>query len=130
MGTTSTNVLSNAAKFTKSGQIEVSAFSELSADTEWVVLKVADTGIGMSEEDLTKLFRPFSQVDASITRQFGGTGMGLAIVKEMVNLLHGNIEVQSERYKGSTFTIQIPRKYKSNPDAPAGNPVELRASVN
>jgi len=103
------NLLSNAAKFTEQGTITVSATieSELNGQPE-VVVRVADTGAGISPEDLAKLFQPFSQVDASPTRKTGGTGLGLSISRRLVELHGGKIDVDSEVGKGSTFYFTLP----------------------
>ena len=103
------NLISNALKFTNQGEIyvEVSLMKEEENDL-LVVFKVRDTGVGISSEDMEKLFIPFSQVDTSTTRKYGGTGLGLSICKKIVNLMGGNIEVTSRKGEGSTFAITIP----------------------
>ena len=98
------NLLSNAAKFTENGTITLSA----RRGGDHVVFQVADSGIGMTEEQLAKLFQRFSQADASTTRKFGGTGLGLAITRALCRLLGGDVAVESEAGRGSTFTITIP----------------------
>lgn len=98
------NLLGNAAKFTEDGTITLTVTRE----AETVVFAVADTGIGMSPEQLDRLFRRFSQADASTTRRFGGTGLGLAITKAFATMLGGEIGVTSEAGKGSTFTLRLP----------------------
>jgi len=102
------NLLSNAAKFTEKGEIKVSA----SRENESMKLIVSDTGIGMKREALDYIFEEFRQVDMSTTRKYGGTGLGLAIVKKLVNLLGGDISVESEVGKGSKFTITLPINVK------------------
>ncbi len=102
------NLLSNAAKFTEKGEIKVSA----SRENESMKLIVSDTGIGMKQEALDYIFEEFRQVDMSTTRKYGGTGLGLAIVKKLVNLLGGDISVESEVGKGSKFTITMPINLK------------------
>jgi PAS domain S-box-containing protein len=102
------NLLSNAAKFTEHGTITLKAESRGDA-RDWIALSVTDTGIGMSDEQLAKLFRPFTQADASTTRRFGGTGLGLSITKAFTELLGGKIEVESSPGRGSTFTLVLPR---------------------
>jgi signal transduction histidine kinase len=98
------NLLSNAAKFTDEGVIRVSAWRTGSA----LVLAVADTGIGMPPEALGYIFEEFRQVDMSSTRRHGGTGLGLTIVRKLARLLGGDVTVESELGKGSTFTITLP----------------------
>jgi len=98
------NLLSNAAKFTEKGEIKISAWQENSL----LKLVVSDSGIGMNKEALDYIFEEFRQADMSSTRKYGGTGLGLAIVKRLVNLLGGDIAVESEVGKGSKFTITLP----------------------
>lgn len=100
------NLVSNAVKFTASGG-SVGVRLELPA-TGGLRLAVADTGIGIAPEKLASLFKPFSQIDASLTRQFGGTGLGLVLVDRIVRLHGGTVAVQSVPGKGSTFTIDLP----------------------
>ena len=101
------NLVGNAIKFTDQGEIRLAV--RLNADSGRVSLcfDVTDTGIGMNEEQIGKLFKPFSQVDNSSTRKFGGTGLGLCISKHLAEALGGNIEVRSEPGKGSTFSVTI-----------------------
>jgi len=105
------NLIANALKFTDKGSIELT-IDELASNDETVQLKfgVADTGIGISEEKLSVIFEPFSQVDSSATRRFSGTGLGLTIVKNLVELLNGAIWVESQEEKGSTFWVTLPFK--------------------
>jgi signal transduction histidine kinase len=103
------NLLSNAAKFTERGEIKVAAWQENGN----VKLTVADTGIGMKPEALNYIFDEFRQADMSSTRKYGGTGLGLAIVKRFINLMGGDIGVESEVGKGSTFTITLPMELKN-----------------
>jgi signal transduction histidine kinase len=103
------NLLSNAAKFTERGEIKVAAWQENGN----VKLTVSDTGIGMKKEALDYIFEEFRQADMSSTRRYGGTGLGLAIVKRFINLMGGDIGVESEVGKGSKFTITIPMSLKT-----------------
>jgi signal transduction histidine kinase len=104
------NLLSNASKFTVHGEICLNA-SRLTVHNEpWIKIAVKDSGIGMNAEQMDKLFAPFTQADASTTRNYGGTGLGLTISKHFCELLGGNISVVSEPSVGSTFTIAIPTK--------------------
>ncbi len=98
------NLLSNSVKFTEHGEIKVSA----SRTDGTLILMIADTGIGMKKEVLDYIFDEFRQADMSSTRRYGGTGLGLAIVKKFVNLMGGDIEVESEVGKGSVFTVTLP----------------------
>ncbi|MEP7284396.1 MAG: response regulator [Chloroflexota bacterium] len=108
------NLLSNASKFTTEGTILLNASREVGpagsagSDSDWVVIAVTDTGIGMTPEQLAKLFSDFSQADSSTTRKYGGTGLGLSISKRFCQMLGGDITVQSELGKGSTFTVRLP----------------------
>ncbi|MGQ9815420.1 MAG: PAS domain S-box protein [Candidatus Roseilinea sp.] len=107
------NLLSNAVKFTSRGEVVVSVSSRLISNPETVPAEhevhfsVRDTGIGIPRERLGRLFQPFSQVDASTTRRYGGTGLGLVISKRLVEMMGGNIWVESEPGKGSTFHFTI-----------------------
>ena len=103
------NLLSNANKFTERGTITVDASQGQKNGRDWVTIAVADTGIGMTPEQMGKLFREFSQADASTTRKYGGTGLGLAISKRFCQMMGGDITVDSEVGRGSTFTIRLPR---------------------
>ncbi len=103
------NLLSNAAKFTENGTITLSVEREANADgLDWLRYSVSDTGLGMTEEQLAKLFQRFQQADASTTRQFGGTGLGLALTKAFVAMLGGEVEVRSAPGEGSMFTVRLP----------------------
>ncbi len=103
------NLLSNAAKFTERGAITL-AVSRVSGPggMDRVQLSVSDTGIGMTAEQVAKLFQRFQQADASTTRQFGGTGLGLALTKAFAAMLGGDVHVQSRPGSGSTFTVTLP----------------------
>ncbi|MCP5468825.1 MAG: response regulator [Deltaproteobacteria bacterium] len=104
------NLLSNAAKFTQEGSITLRVEPEINPEngnTEFV-FSVKDTGIGISESDQKKLFTPFTQADSSITRRYGGSGLGLTISKQLVELMHGEIGVESENGKGSRFWFRLP----------------------
>jgi signal transduction histidine kinase len=102
------NLLSNASKFSKQGIITLSARRENEGGMDWVIFTVSDQGIGMTQEQIRKLFQAFSQVDTSATRKYGGTGIGLAITKQFCQIMGGDIAVHSEFGKGSHFTIRLP----------------------
>ncbi len=109
------NFVGNAIKFTEQGQVCISCFicneiienMEIPPNTEPVCIKIQDTGIGISEEQEKSLFKPFAQADSSITRRFGGTGLGLVISKHLIELMNGKLFVTSELGKGTTFTILL-----------------------
>ncbi len=114
------NLLSNAAKFTESGAVTLAVERAPGPDgADWLAFTVSDTGIGMTEEQLAKLFRRFQQADASTTRQFGGTGLGLALTKAFTALLGGEVGVQSSPGQGSIFTVRLPAKLQPAEAAPA-----------
>ncbi len=100
------NLISNASKFTENGLVRL----HVSRDdaNQMVVFEVADTGIGMTQEQVSQLFQPFVQVDASTTRKYGGTGLGLAIIKRFTELMQGSVDVTSVEGKGTTFTVSLP----------------------
>ena len=102
------NLLSNAGKFTDDGLIKLSVMSEKIDSENWVVLSVKDTGIGMSREQLNKLFISFSQAEEVTQRKYGGTGLGLSITYRLCELLGGSINVDSVPGVGTTFTVRIP----------------------
>ncbi|OQY49062.1 MAG: hypothetical protein B6247_24360 [Candidatus Parabeggiatoa sp. nov. 2] len=109
------NLLSNAAKFTENGLIRL----EINHEGDWVTFCVADNGIGMTEEQVQKLFQPFTQADSSTTRRYGGTGLGLTITKQFAEMMGGTIRVDSEFGQGSTLTISLPIQTKPQEDAKA-----------
>jgi len=106
------NLLNNAIKFTSKGEITLRvSMKEIKGDKGTLLFEVIDTGVGMSEEQRAKLFQSFSQVDASVTRKYGGTGLGLMISKQLVEKMGGKIGVDSEPGKGSRFYFTIPTKH-------------------
>jgi PAS domain S-box-containing protein len=118
------NLLSNACKFTQDGRVELEALRETDGDRDWVVLHVRDSGIGITPEQMLRLFHPFSQGDTSMTRQYGGTGLGLAVSRSFCRLMGGDIAVQSEPGRGSAFTVRLPAGeavgYRLSALSPAG----------
>nr|WP_306469833.1 ABC transporter substrate-binding protein [Oscillatoria laete-virens] len=119
MGQILSNLLSNAVKFTDSGKVRLLA--EFLPSSSSLLLRVEDTGIGMSAEQREKLFTPFTQADASISRRFGGTGLGLAITKSLIDLMHGKISAASQSGKGTQFTVTLPVETAQAPDIPDQN---------
>ena len=102
------NLLSNSSKFTETGKINLIAKREIKDDEDWLIFQVSDTGIGMTEEQMSKVFQAFTQADSSTTRKYGGTGLGLVITQQFCQMMGGNIGVESEFGKGAIFTIKLP----------------------
>jgi signal transduction histidine kinase len=98
------NLVGNSIKFTDRGAVEILPRVEGGR----FVVEVRDTGIGMADEEMRRLFQPFQQVDGTIARRYGGTGLGLVISKSMVELMHGSISVGSVKGEGTTFTVELP----------------------
>ncbi len=105
------NLLSNACKFTSNGRVTLQAVRE----GAWITFNVIDTGIGMTKEQMGKLFRAFQQADSSTTRKFGGTGLGLAISRHFCRIMNGDITVDSVPGQGTTFTMRIPVEVIARP---------------
>jgi two-component system, sensor histidine kinase and response regulator len=130
-----TNLLGNAVKFTKEGEVILRVrLAEESSDTATVRFEVKDTGIGMTEEQRSRIFQSFAQADASTTRRYGGTGLGLAISKQLVEMMGGEIEAESEPGVGSTFwfTARLEKQPEGTPrrvQAPRANLQDLRVLV-
>jgi two-component system, NtrC family, sensor kinase len=103
------NLMSNANKFTERGTITINAHHRQENDGEWITLAVTDTGIGMTPEQMGKLFQEFSQASSSTASKYGGTGLGLVISRRFCQMMGGDIMVESEPGHGSTFTIRVPR---------------------
>jgi signal transduction histidine kinase len=104
------NLLSNAAKFTQKGAISLTVAREVRAGRDWVSFRVADTGIGMTPAQLGNLFQAFVQADASTTRKYGGTGLGLVISRAFCQAMGGDITVTSEAGQGTVFTATLPAR--------------------
>ncbi len=102
------NLISNATKFTEEGQVSLVVNRYTPVDSDWISFEVSDTGIGMTEEQIGKLFKDFTQADASTTRKFGGTGLGLAISRRFCHMMGGDVTVTSAPGKGSTFVVRLP----------------------
>lgn len=103
------NLLSNAAKFTENGKISLSIRIEKNKKEDWLVFSVRDTGCGITPQQLKKLFNPFVQADTSTTRKYGGTGLGLTLVKRYTEMMGGSIAVESISGQGTTFVMRLPR---------------------
>lgn len=102
------NLLSNAAKFTENGTITIKVEKEKVANKDWLNISVIDTGIGMSQEQVDRVFDEFTQADSSTTRKYGGTGLGLPISRHFCHMMGGDIDVSSTQGVGSTFTVRLP----------------------
>jgi signal transduction histidine kinase len=124
------NLLSNAYKFTENGTITLEASRELIGGVDWIKFSVSDTGIGMALDQMEKLFEPFVQGDASTSRKFGGTGLGMTITHRFCQMMGGEISAASEPGSGTTFTIRLPARVKVQPPAaaPLSEPPEPMAS--
>ncbi|OEF96654.1 hypothetical protein BHF68_08045 [Desulfuribacillus alkaliarsenatis] len=110
------NLISNALKFTEHGSINVKVqLAHKNATDLYIRFSVADTGIGISSEDLKKLFNSFTQVDSSFTKKYGGTGLGLTISKELTELMGGELDVISEEGRGSEFALTVPLQIGKSP---------------
>jgi Amt family ammonium transporter len=131
------NLLSNACKFTEQGQISLEVRrvrQTVKGAGDQIVFQVSDTGIGMTPEQLEKLFQEFTQADPSTTRKYGGTGLGLAISRHFCQMMGGDITVESQIGRGSTFTMRLPQivvdlKAGQKPPEDAGHPAEGSAVV-
>ena len=113
------NLLSNASKFTDHGCVSLRVNLVSDGAAERLHIAVSDTGIGMTDEQMSRLFQSFSQADSSTTRRYGGTGLGLAISRQFARQMGGDITVTSEPGRGSTFTLELPRRVLPDPDEPA-----------
>ena len=102
------NLVSNACKFTEKGTVTLEVAREQEDGRDGLLFRVGDTGIGMTPEQMAKLFQPFTQADASTTRKYGGTGLGLTISKRFCVMMGGDIRVASQPGKGTTFTVWLP----------------------
>ena len=104
------NLISNAAKFTENGTITLAVEKYENRGSDWVRFSVSDTGIGIPADKLDKIFQEFSQADDSTTRNYGGTGLGLSLTRRFAQMMGGDIRVESEEGRGSSFIIEIPMK--------------------
>jgi signal transduction histidine kinase len=103
------NLMSNANKFTEKGTVTIVARQGQENGRDWITLSVGDTGIGMTPEQMGKLFQEFSQASSTTASKYGGTGLGLVISRRFCQMMGGDITVESEPGRGSTFTIRLPR---------------------
>jgi signal transduction histidine kinase/ActR/RegA family two-component response regulator len=117
------NLLGNACKFTKQGEIRVRLARAAGATGDEICIEVEDTGIGMTAEQVSRLFQEFTQADASTTRKYGGTGLGLAIGQRLCQLMDGAITAESREGSGSTFTVRLPARLEAvkTPVRPGGS---------
>ncbi|MFC1811065.1 response regulator [Thermodesulfobacteriota bacterium] len=121
------NLISNACKFTEHGTITLKANRGSLGEKDWITLVVSDTGIGMTEAQMGKIFQAFSQAEASTSGKYGGTGLGLAISKKFCHMMGGDIFVESKVGKGTTFTIRLPAEgapSRAEPALPAEPQIE------
>lgn len=123
------NLISNATKFTEKGTITLSVRSDVKQGEEKICFDVSDTGIGMTPEQMGRLFAAFTQADSSVTSKFGGTGLGLAISRHFCRMMNGDITVQSELGKGTTFTVELPRQVVLPPEELKAGPVEGKTNA-
>jgi signal transduction histidine kinase/DNA-binding response OmpR family regulator len=120
------NLLSNACKFTERGTVSLLVLRAAEPTRDWLRFTVTDTGIGMTAEQMAKLFQEFSQADAATTRRYGGTGLGLALSRRLCRMMGGDVTVESEPGLGSSFTIRLPANVA--PPAPVAVPDEAPAA--
>jgi signal transduction histidine kinase/DNA-binding response OmpR family regulator/HAMP domain-containing protein len=123
------NLLSNACKFTTQGTITLAVACDTVDGVAWLTFRVSDTGIGMTPEQMGKLFQAFVQADASTTRQYGGTGLGLVITQRFCHMMGGDITVESALGQGSTFTLRLPAEVIDAKAAPALRTETVTASA-
>ena len=123
------NLLSNACKFTERGTVALAVAREAVGGQDWMIFSVSDTGIGMTPEQLAKLFEAFTQADAATTRRYGGTGLGLALSRRFCRMMGGDVTVESEAGRGSTFTIRLPAHVAEAAEAPAPPAAAERAGA-
>ena len=121
------NLLSNAVKFTHEGSITLDAGRVLMDGREWIELQVTDTGIGLSPEQIVKLFQDFTQADTSTTRKFGGTGLGLALTRRFCQMMGGDVTIHSVQGEGSTFAIKLPAVVSDSRPETAGEATNVEA---
>jgi signal transduction histidine kinase/CheY-like chemotaxis protein len=121
------NLVSNAVKFTESGELRIGVTAQQRAEDMLVSISVADTGIGMSADIVGQVFALFSQADSSMSRRFGGTGLGLVITRRLAQLMGGDVFVESQEGKGSTFTLTFSARPVENARRAQGRAIEQQA---
>jgi signal transduction histidine kinase len=109
------NLVGNACKFTKEGTVSIKATVDQRYPDHWYEIHVSDTGIGIRPSDMDRIFEHFTQADASTTRKYGGTGLGLAVSRRLARLMGGDITVESTPGKGSIFTLRFPCQLPQGP---------------
>src|SRR5262249_52458207 len=112
------NLLSNACKFTEQGTVSLAVTREAMDGQDVMTFSVSDTGIGMTTDQLAKLFEAFSQADAATTRKYGGTGLGLALSRRLCRMMGGDVTAASASDQGSTFTIRLPARVPEPAEEP------------
>ena len=117
------NLLSNASKFTEGGRVTMTVTRGPLAGEDWIQIDVSDTGIGMTGEQMSRLFQAFTQADASTASKYGGTGLGLAICRQFARIMGGEVSVASETGKGSTFTLRMPARVRRPKTTSSGAPI-------
>jgi len=110
------NLVSNACKFTHNGKVTIAARRLARGDEHSVEFQVRDTGIGMTPEQMARLFEPFTQADAQTSRRYGGTGLGLALTRRLCRLMKGDVRASSIAGEGSVFTVELPARGPSIAD--------------
>ena len=129
------NLASNASKFTEKGTVSIDARQRAENGRDWITISVTDTGIGMTPEQIGRLFQEFSQATSTTASKYGGTGLGLVISRRFCQMMGGDITVESELGRGSTFTIRLPRIVEASSEAaasgrvPAGRQIHQASAV-
>ena len=120
------NLASNANKFTEKGTLSIAVHQGQENGCDWITLAVTDTGIGMTPEQMGKLFQEFAQASSSTASKYGGTGLGLVISRRFCQMMGGDITVESEHGRGSTFMIRLPRIVDAAKETVLAQPADTR----